>query len=486
MTHTFSRLVVGLVVSTFTAVAASAQASLQAIGPANSFGYGVSRDGSTVVGLDGLASGINFRWTSVGGYSTIGGQSIAVHCSSDGSVIGGSDTPGGQTTAGYWTSLNGWTTVGGLIGQSGSSVSDTWDISHDGQTLVGLGWINAGTAHAFKWTLPTGVVDLGSTGASSRANGVSGDGAVVVGWDDNPSNGTRRPAYWTTPGSPIVLSASPGEAQAADTDGSVIVGQLGSKAFRRTAINGLFSLGALVPTDTSSATDVDDVGATAVGYSGPFGPLTVRRAFVWRAGLGLVDLKTLLTAQGVNTTGWTLYSAIGVSGDGDTITGYAQRPGAGLGAFVAQLASGPGSGSTYCTAKTNSLGCVPIIVTTGIASASVNSGFTIGAADVLSHRSGLFFYGTTGQQAVPFQGGTLCIKPPIKRTSVQNSGGNPSPANDCTGTYSFDFNAYIALGLDPNLTAGQAVDGQFWSRDVGFASPNNTGLTAAVHFVLQP
>ena len=36
------------------------------------------------------------------------------------------------------------------------------------------------------------------------------------------------------------------------------------------------------------------------------------------------------------------------------------------------------------------------------------------------------------------------------------------------------------------LTAGTAVFGQFWSRDPGFAAPNNIGLTDAILFNIAP
>jgi len=42
---------------------------------------------------------------------------------------------------------------------------------------------------------------------------------------------------------------------------------------------------------------------------------------------------------------------------------------------------------------------------------------------------------------------------------VLNSGGSTSGA-DCTGTYSFDFNAHIASAVDPSLVAGAEVFAQ--------------------------
>jgi hypothetical protein len=118
----------------------------------------------------------------------------------------------------------------------------------------------------------------------------------------------------------------------------------------------------------------------------------------------------------------------------------------------------------------------------GLPSASAGSGFTIGATNILDNKFGLFFYGKMGQQAVPFQGGTLCANAPLVRTALQNSGGTAP----CGGMFSMDFNMYIAGGKDPGLVAGATVDGQYWSRDPGFAPPNNTSLTDALHFVICP
>ncbi len=143
-----------------------------------------------------------------------------------------------------------------------------------------------------------------------------------------------------------------------------------------------------------------------------------------------------------------------------------------------------GSVSTYCTAKINSQGCSPQISFTGSPSATAGSGFHIKASNILNNKTGLFFYSTTGKQAVAFQGGTLCIKLPTKRTALQGSGGN-APPNDCSGSFDIDFNAYIATGVDPILqTAGTIVYGQYWSRDPAFSAPNNTGLTDGIQFTI--
>jgi hypothetical protein len=92
------------------------------------------------------------------------------------------------------------------------------------------------------------------------------------------------------------------------------------------------------------------------------------------------------------------------------------------------------------------------------------------------------FYGFL-PNAVPFQGGVLCVKPPTVRTAVQNSGGSPG-GSDCTGTFALDSNARIQGGVDPQLVAGQGVFGQYWSRDP--MSPSTTSLTDASNFLINP
>ena len=59
--------------------------------------------------------------------------------------------------------------------------------------------------------------------------------------------------------------------------------------------------------------------------------------------------------------------------------------------------------------------------------------------------------------ATPFQGATLCIAAPVRRTPIQMSGGNPPPA-DCSGVFAFDFNALVRAGTDPGLVPGRRGD----------------------------
>jgi hypothetical protein len=145
----------------------------------------------------------------------------------------------------------------------------------------------------------------------------------------------------------------------------------------------------------------------------------------------------------------------------------------------------------YCTAKTNSLNCLPAIYTNENSSASATSGFTITSLGVLNNKPGLLLYGTTGRAEIPFQGGFLCVNAPVRRTSGVNSGGTPPPANDCSGAFAIDMNSFAAglLGGNPHpdlRVPGTLVCVQWWGRDPGFAYPNNTQLSRAAQYFVCP
>ena len=137
---------------------------------------------------------------------------------------------------------------------------------------------------------------------------------------------------------------------------------------------------------------------------------------------------------------------------------------------------------SYCTPKQNSQGCLPRIQASGFASASGPGALAIEAVQVINGKAGLLFYGFA-PSSLPFQGGTLCVEQPLKRTAVQSSGGNPPP-DDCSGMYGMDFNAEIQSGSNPALIAGVKICAQYWYRDP--ASPSTTGLSDALAFDIGP
>ena len=180
------------------------------------------------------------------------------------------------------------------------------------------------------------------------------------------------------------------------------------------------------------------------------------------------------------------------AGDQKSI-GLAAHPSSGLVAFTFE---GPGVSTdvyarlyttylpptAYCTAKLNSLGCLPTITATGSPSMTASTPLRIGATSTLNQKSGLLFWGRAGG-AVPYYGGTLCVQPPVSRTPIQQSGGNASLA-DCSGTFAFDFTqSYMNL---KGLTSGDTVYAQWWSRDPGFSGSQAISLSNALEFDITP
>ena len=122
--------------------------------------------------------------------------------------------------------------------------------------------------------------------------------------------------------------------------------------------------------------------------------------------------------------------------------------------------------TTYCTAKSGLACGLPAITTFGQPDPTASSGFFIFAGPAGVNKSGLLMYGNTGRNNVPFNGGTLCVAPPIRRTITVNSGGFTS----CDGEFSIDMNAFAAgaLGGNPQsflVTAGNTIRAQWWGRD---------------------
>lgn len=187
----------------------------------------VGANGFVVLG--NFYSGGAFRWMPTSGVEAIGGtQGNAI--SRDGRVIVGRDFDAhGFENAAIWQGGTQWRLLGSFTPDAKPCdllSSGAFGASDDGRVVVGLGWNGCKHAHAFRWEESTGMVDLGSSNSqSTRANNVSGDGRVVVGWQE-AETGFRQGAKWV--GSVQELfrgpSGSVGEAFSANRDGSFIVG----------------------------------------------------------------------------------------------------------------------------------------------------------------------------------------------------------------------------------------------------------------------
>jgi len=85
-----------------------------------------------------------------------------------------------------------------------------------------------------------------------------------------------------------------------------------------------------------SATDVSVDGALIVGQANLAGKGWAG-AFIWDAEYGARNLETILVAEGVDLTGWTLSGASAISDDGTTIVGWGKNPDGDQEAWVACL-----------------------------------------------------------------------------------------------------------------------------------------------------
>jgi hypothetical protein len=148
--------------------------------------------------------------------------------------------------------------------------------------------------------------------------------------------------------------------------------------------------------------------------------------------------------------------------------------------------------TTYCVSKTTGNGCSPTIgFVAGDQASATNAGpFRVNGTNFINNKSCLLFYGGNGTASVPFQGGTLCVAPAIRRTPGTTTGGNPPP-NDCSGVPQIDMNLFAVGGLggspQPFLTVvGSVVNCQWWGRDPGFPAPNNTQLSNGLEYTVGP
>ena len=330
----------------------------------------ISSDGSTIVGR-GLAgsSQVAFRWTRSGGVETLEGLSAlapagahesAEGVSGDGRLIVGSI----GTQAFVWDRAGGVTRLEPLPGSTAGAVATA--ISDDGRHVVGRSHTGAfGTGPPgsnpqdppffapVAWLDPTTPVNI--MNFLGTATGVSNDGVVVGSLtDDRPQGETSGfrvdlgrptpqfvPGFGTAGNEALALAAA-----AISTDGSTIVGptlatprigmaigQIGylwSGDTGTTNILDAAGLESILPSQFGSSgglnVHVRDVSADGSAVVGALESLASgeRVAFVWTRRGGVQDLAVLLGALGLDTSDWDLEDAIGLSGDGRTITGLGQ------------------------------------------------------------------------------------------------------------------------------------------------------------------
>src|SRR5260370_11828410 len=136
----------------------------------------------------------------------------------------------GRENAAVWQGGTDWQLLGSFTPDAlpcDRLVSSAFGVKGDGWVIVGLGWDGCAHAHGFRSDAATGMTDLGSLVATraSRANAISDDGGVTVGWSDQ-ATGFRQGARWVDGAWQWLANedGAVGEALGVNSDGSIIVG----------------------------------------------------------------------------------------------------------------------------------------------------------------------------------------------------------------------------------------------------------------------
>ncbi|MCC7315658.1 MAG: PEP-CTERM sorting domain-containing protein [Planctomycetes bacterium] len=313
-----------------------------------SIAYGISGDGSTVVGFSAHAGNWHaYRWTAVDGLNALNpsppanSYTVATGTSFDGSVVVGGYGDQNNDWSFRWTAEDGFMALHELTPETFNSAA--WDVSYDGRTVVGV--VNTASAFdsglPFVWRQDEGiqVLSLAGTGYTEGVPlRLSGDGSVAVGrlLRTEQGFGTLRyeAFYWSNDAGIVKLGGLhplyiESVALGVSFDGSTIVGQVvrpqDNVAFRWTEPSGMQPLGDLPGGPSySAATAVSADGSVIVGV----GRTEIGgEAFVWDEVRGMRNLREILINQfGADLTGWQLYEPVDISADGRTIAGWGFNP----------------------------------------------------------------------------------------------------------------------------------------------------------------
>jgi len=300
----------------------------------------VGANGSMIVG--GFRRGGGFYWMPTTGVVFVGGNS-ASSISRDGkTIVGTAFDSQRRSQAAIWLRSAEWKLLGSVVPNAvpcDDLLSSSYGASADGKVVVGLAWNGCNFARAFRWEESTGMVDLGSTvaGRSSRANGVSGDGRVVVGWQEH-AQGYRQGARWVDGRQTIFTGPADivGEAHAATTNGSMIVGQscrfgdaTDQSAWSWTAAGGVVCLPPprfMLPIGRVGAAFAVSDDSRVIGGAQTFG--LESESVIWIDRVPYY-LKDYLRAHGVPSAfeGWVNTGFVtGMSRDGRVLVGYGAGP----------------------------------------------------------------------------------------------------------------------------------------------------------------
>lgn len=319
--------------------------SIGTLGGTYGFGLDISRNGTVVVGQAAIAGdaalyGMKYqngvmtalpKLLGTGNYTANG-------VSDDGSIIVGTCNVGGVRKAVVYQG-NTCTYIGSLTGNTAHN-SFCIGVSGDGSVIAGFGRSSTGFAHAFRYANGT-FTDLGVVGGNSVSNAfnISNDGTTIVGQCFLGSTSVgffwKQSTGMVSIGYPDPTTTPYSIANAVSADGSVIVGQAtftenGVEVARAcTYINGAFTnIGTLPGLPSSIAQDVSADGRIITGIchdgSDPFNPntATLIRGFRYENGI-MIDIGSLGRMTGTIRMPDSDLSTLvyGISPDGQYITG---------------------------------------------------------------------------------------------------------------------------------------------------------------------
>jgi uncharacterized membrane protein len=314
------------------------------VSPANMVPTDMTPDGSVVVGAYDTDLPAVRWYLGTGYFEELGGTMRGmVSISDDGEKIAANYVAGDGISYpsiyenGLWTPLP---PVAGAVpcvdGNGVATYGSAYDISGDGSTVVGLSYGSQGcgnaTVRGFKWTSAGGTVTLPKVNAltrAGRANAVSYDGSVIVGWDD-ASTGFRRGVVWKNGTASLILTSTAqwvSEAIEVTRDGAWAIGVGASgtagKAWRyNTGTKALELFPNMPNTDGAAAVAIADDSSVVTGWSTDSLNGFLIPA-IWTSQLQGSNFNDFLLAQGVNTQGIGIRGATVMSADGRTLAGVA-------------------------------------------------------------------------------------------------------------------------------------------------------------------
>ena len=292
-----------------------------------------------------------------------GTRSFAYGVSADGTtVVGQVALPSNRLQTAVWTADAGPTVL-----PTPSSNAGAFDVSEDGSRI--LGYVVSLMLASSVWTKDSGTYTRANIGTLVGARSISDNGLFVPGHTtDNVA------ARWQTDGTQIELGAAPQNrtinALDISSDGGVVVGVRGTEAFRWTEADVMIGLGEFSGgSDFSSAHAVSGDGVAVFGRSasdrgveafrwteadgmqpltGPDSPYLMnianaatyggeaavgespgarKEAMIWTAEAGVRLVEDLLTVDHqIDLGGWQLTNALDITPDGKTIVGFGINP----------------------------------------------------------------------------------------------------------------------------------------------------------------